>query len=335
MDYWFVLKKTASLYLNPLTITLEMVILGLVLIGFSRRASKKKRGKKWLRFKRWMGDAGVLMIVLGSLFLFLCSIDPIGNSLIYYLEKQYPGLPEDKDGHVLVFDFKPEYIVVLAGGAKPTEAKPVLSILSQDALARVSGAAILWKQFPDTQMIMTGTPAETGSMERVAVVLGVDKKKILQESESRDTKDHPLFIKPMVGDSPFFLVTSGYHMPRAMSLFRKQGLDPKPAPNDFRVWPKFDEYNPYQTDKLFPKVINVQRTDRALHEILGMAWADFRDQTKEGETEGDQKVPKAAPQKAKEQDKPEPEKEAPEIDDKEEKEKPNPRGTLAEILLNP
>jgi len=172
-------------------------------------------------------------------------------------------------------------------------------------------------------------------MKRVAVVLGVDQKKILQERESRDTKDHPSFIKPMIGDSPFFLVTSGYHMPRAMSLFRKQGLDPRPAPNDFRVWPKFDEYNPYQTDKLFPKVINIQRTDRALHEILGMAWADFRDQTienEDGEAKEEPETPEVPPEKSKEEKPPKPADEKPETDGGEEKEKPNPRGTLAEIL---
>ena len=327
MDYWFIFKKTASLYLNPLTISLEMVILGLVLIGFARRRSKKKRGRKWLRFKRWTGDAGVLMIVLGALFLYLCSIDPIANSAIFTLEKKYPGLPEDAEGKVDIGDFQPEYIVVLAGGSKTAEGKPVFSSLSSDSFARVSGAVLLWKQFPDSQMIFTGRPQETETMAKTAILMGVDKGKTLQERESRDTKDHPVFIKPMVKDRPFFLVTSGYHMPRAMGLFQNQGLTPMPAPNDFRVWPVFEEYNPYKPEKLFPRVNNLLKTDKALHEFLGMAWADLRNQVPESPEEPRESTPKPRelPGKKPPGTEDDPPRETPE------EEESDPRGTLATL----
>ena len=65
----------------------------------------------------------------------------------------------------------------------------------------------------------------------MAEELGVDKADMVLEVESRDTKDHPLYVQHLVKKDPFILVTSAFHMPRAMKLFAKQGLAPIPAPS--------------------------------------------------------------------------------------------------------
>jgi len=164
-------------------------------------------------------------------------------------------------------------------------------------------------------------------MAKKAILMGVDKDKTLQERESRDTKDHPVFIKPMVKDRPFFLVTSGYHMPRAMGLFQKQGLNPKPAPNEFRIWPLFEEYTPYKPEKLFPKVSNLLKTDKALHEFLGMAWADLRNQVPDSPEEPRESTPKPGELPGK---KPPGKKNDP-LPESPEEEEADPRGTLATL----
>ncbi|HQZ29742.1 MAG TPA: ElyC/SanA/YdcF family protein [Verrucomicrobiales bacterium] len=279
MDLWFSLKKLLSIYINPVSITLELLFLGLVLISFSRRRSKNPPGPRGLRVRRFLGSTGVFLVGLGMLTIFLCSVDPVANGLTLYLEGQNPPLPE-KEG-VPIVKTPPAFIVVLAGGHRSVPDKPTLSRLSHHGLARIVGAVDLWKQFPESQFVVTGNPTETSAMRVIAERLGVPTDRLLEESESRDTKDHPVKLKPIIGESPFLLVTSAVHMPRAVSLFRKQGFDPIVAPVDFLIYPEPGEYDPYRTGLLLPRVSNLQLTATALHEIGGMAWSKWREEVEE------------------------------------------------------
>mgnify|MGYP005654535111 CR=1 FL=1 len=66
---------------------------------------------------------------------------------------------------------------------------------------------------------------------------GVDRENIIIEKKARDTKDHPIYVKEIVGKDKFVLVRSASHMPRAMGLFKKHGMEPIPAPTDYMVTP--------------------------------------------------------------------------------------------------
>lgn len=287
MDFWFSFKKLLSIYINPVSVTLELIFLGIVLISFASRRTRTPPGPRWGRFKGFLGDFGVFMVVLGMLTLFISSIDPVANELTLYLEAQNPPLAE-KEG-VPVVPETPEFIVVLAGGQLSVPGKPTLSRLSRVGFARIVGAVDLWEHFPAAAFVVTGNPAETAAMRAVAERLGVPAERIIEETESRDTKDHPRYLKPILGEAPFLLVTSAVHMPRSVSLFRKQGLNPTVAAVDFLVWPTPGEYDPYRPGLLIPRVFNLQLTSVALHEIGGMVWSEWRDEVAEegaGETAG-------------------------------------------------
>ena len=86
-------------------------------------------------------------------------------------------------------------------------------------------------------------------------------------------------LKPILGESEFLLVTSGYHMPRAMSLFYGQDLEPVAAPCDLFVWPRFTDTNPYKPENFIPRLSSLSKTHYAFHEYLGLTWARLRDQT--------------------------------------------------------
>ncbi len=274
MDFWFSLKKLLSIYINPVSVTLELVFLGIVLISFASRKTRRTVGPKWGRFKAFLGDFGVFLVTMGMIVLFLCSIDPVAGFLTLHLESRHPPLAENEGTPVLAES--PEYIVVLAGGHRAAVGKPELSQLSRFGFARVVGGVDLWRKIPTATFVVTGHPKETSAMRAVAVRLGVPPESILEESESRDTKDHPVYLKPILGNSPFLLVTSGIHMPRAMGLFQAQGLDPVAASVDLQVWPFRTETDPYRQGLLIPRVENLQLTSAALHEIGGLAWSGWR-----------------------------------------------------------
>lgn len=276
MDPVFLFKKTITNFLNPVSITLELVILGLFLIAVSRRLRRKKSTPLKLKHRKRTGTAGFVLVILGVAWLYLCSTTFFSNWLMTKLESQYPPLPEE-DGRAVVEE-KPEFIVVLSGGELSAKGKPAFSRLSKEGLARIAGASRYWKQFPGAQIVLTGRPAETASMRAAAIELGVPADKILQEKKSRDTKDHPRYLKAIVRDRPFFLVTSAVHFPRAYGLFRQQGFDPVPAPVDFVAWPAKGEANTTQPPGLFPYARNVFHTDLAMHEYYGLMWARLRGQ---------------------------------------------------------
>jgi len=278
MDHWFSIKKLLSIYLNPVTVTLELVFCGIVLIGMASRKPRRAGGPRraWLRAA--LGDLGVLLVILGILTLFLASLDPVANALTLHLERQHPPLAE-RDG-VPVVATPPAAIVVLAGGHRHVKEKPVLSSLTRQGLARVVGAVDLWKHFPDSKFIVTGHPDETSAMRAVAERLGVPAVRIIEETESRDTKDHPWKLKPLLGEAPFLLVTSGTHLPRSVALFRAAGYDPIPAAVDLQVWPAPGVYDPYRPGLFIPRVAGLELTSTALHEIAGLAWSRWRGEVK-------------------------------------------------------
>ena len=278
MDYWFSVKKLLSIYLNPVTVTLELVFLGVVLIGLASRKPRKPLGPKMTRLRAHLGDLGVFFVILGILALFLASVDPVANALTLHLERQHPPL-EERDG-VPVVTTVPAAIVVLAGGQRNAPEKPVLSSLTRQGLARIVGGVDLWKHFPDSKFIVTGHPDETSAMRAVAQRLGVPTDRIVEETESRDTKDHPRKLKPLLGESPFLLVTSGTHMPRSAALFRAAGYDPILAAVDLQIWPTPGVYDPYRPGLFIPRVAGLELTSTALHEIAGLAWSRWRGEVK-------------------------------------------------------
>jgi uncharacterized SAM-binding protein YcdF (DUF218 family) len=274
MDHWFSIKKLLSIYLNPVTVTLEFVFLGIVLIGLASRKPRKPFGPKMTRLRAHLGDLGVFFVILGILTLFLASIDPVANALTLHLERQHPPLAE-RDG-VPVVATPPAAIVVLAGGQRNVPDKPALSSLTRQGLARIVGGVDLWKHFPDSKFIVTGHPDETSAMRAVAERLGVPADRIVEETESRDTKDHPRKLKPLLGEDPFLLVTSGTHMPRSAALFRAAGYDPILATVDLQIWPTPGVYDPYRPGTFIPRIACLELTSTALHEIAGLAWSRWR-----------------------------------------------------------
>lgn len=273
MDFWFLFKKISAIGLAPVSITIELAVIGLFLVSFSRRGTKEKPKMSWLKFKGRSGDFGTMLIVIAVLFLYLCSIEIGSHALGVPLEETYAPLPETLEGEVKV-DVVPSFIVVLPGGHRNDPGKPGFSQLERKTLVRLIKGVHYWKQFPDARMVFTGLPAEVKPMKEIAIQMGVDPGKIVEETESRDTKDHARYLRETLLGQSFFLVTSANHMPRSVALFKGQGLSPTPAPTDFCARP----IEPFTIGKLIPQAKHLRTTDEAFHEHIGMGWAALRRQ---------------------------------------------------------
>lgn len=249
MAFW--LKKLVSGFLLPLPFGLLWILAGIILLIIGRA--------KLLRNTCFF---------IGFFIITLFSLNPISVSLLDELQSQYAPLMYPPS---TITD-----IVVLGGGVSGGKNYPPNLTLNSASLSRlVEGIRLLKeaeKNNPQAKLILSGgrvfqSQAIAGTMRNTAVMLGVARKNIVMEDGSQDTRQEAIFLQKIVGDQPFVLVTSAYHMPRAMGLFEHLGMHPIAAPTqylgyryDFALW-------------CVPNANSLIVSDIALHEYLGIIWA--------------------------------------------------------------
>ncbi len=252
----FLFKKIVGPFFFPLSLCLEIFIIGLILLWFTKKIR-----------------TGKVVILIGVILLTFLSYDVSPKLLLKPLEHQYPPILELKDLP------KVKWIIVLSGGYDSDPKIPMNSQLFHASLSRLVEGIRLHHLIPGSKLILSGGALfdpvpEAEIMANIAQDLGVSREKMILESVSRDTEDQAGLIQKFVGNDRFILVTSAAHMPRSMALFKKLGMQPIPAPTDYRVRKKQgDEINP---KTFFPQVDELEKTTTAIYEYLGLAWTKLR-----------------------------------------------------------
>jgi uncharacterized SAM-binding protein YcdF (DUF218 family) len=138
-------------------------------------------------------------------------------------------------------------IVVLGGGVTPAVPPWLPDPDLNWAADRVWMAARLYRQGLAAKVIVSGgnilaehggvhsMMTEAEGMKRFLTDLGVPGSAIVSESSSINTRDNIAFVRALVQDKPVALVTSGYHMPRALGLARRGGLNASAFPTDWHA----------------------------------------------------------------------------------------------------
>ncbi len=216
----------------PITKIVEAVILppGLLLVllaaGLVFGCLKRYRILLWL-------TAGA--ILLG----YLLSITPVCDLLLRPLEGRYPplSLAAAQSAH-------PSAVVVLSGGLVPIspemkgEASPAPGYLKRllyaASLARRLGLPLIISGGPVPNTPGTESEAEAG--ESALFAFGIHPPRVMLEEKSQDTWQNAADIEHEYHPRRVVLVTSAYHMPRAMYAFARNGIEAIPAPTDYKVW---------------------------------------------------------------------------------------------------
>ena len=79
---------------------------------------------------------------------------------------------------------------------------------------------------------------DLAAVRQMLLGMGVEASRLTIEDRSRDTWENAVFTKAMVAPvagERWLLVTSAWHMPRAMGVFRKAGFAVEPWPVDYRT----------------------------------------------------------------------------------------------------
>lgn len=219
---------------------------------------------RWPRAARFLA-IGVLVVA------YLLSIRPVADTLVASLEERYPALDRVPAGA--------QAIVVLGGGQIPGSPEYPGAWLGDSSLQRTHYAARLARGNDLPLYTAGGVPLDRGVpagriMARVlSDHLGIDSERITEETASRNTAEHVPMLKPLLGDRRrLVLVTTAWHMPRAMATFRAGGLDPVAAPTDYH-----DGYGtPFHWLDLVPSAGALATSSDTFHEYLGMAYYTVR-----------------------------------------------------------
>jgi uncharacterized SAM-binding protein YcdF (DUF218 family) len=209
-------------------------------------------------------------MVIGSLILLaVIGLSPVGNALIVPLEDRFPAWDQSRGA--------PHGIVVLGGAVSPDVSHARNAVALNEAAERLTAVAELAKRYPDARIIFSGGSAAMVFEERPEAEfalqlledLGVARERVVAEDKSRNTIENALFSRDLAQPKPgerWLLVTSAYHLPRAMGVFRKAGFPVEAYPVDWRTRGASDALRPFATlgDGL-------RRTDTAVREWVGLA----------------------------------------------------------------
>lgn len=252
MDSFFTASKLLWFLAAPSNALALLALLGVVLLALGRR-----------RF------GGVLVAAAVGLW-FTFGLSPAANYMFSPLEERFPLFRDDG---------RPIAGVIVLGGAEVPDVglargAPALN----QAGERVVALGALARRYPDARMVFVGgsptlfpsAPAREADMIRMILPdLGVPPERMEYEERSRNTDENARFAREVIQPRPgerWLLVTSAYHMPRAMGCFRAAGFDVVAYPVDYRT------IGPDALNDGFSRIaLGLDYTDLATREWIGLA----------------------------------------------------------------
>lgn len=247
---FFIVSKLFWLVADPINFIILLGLLGLVL-SFGRT---KRLGHALT------GLALILLAVAG--------FSPAGALLLRPLEDRFPPPPANMP--------TPTGIIVLGGAmdAGLSEARGVPTLLQPGA--RLTEGAVLARRFPKARLVFTGGAvsfsgkgmSEAPAVRALWLSLGVPAEQMSFEEKSRNTWENATFAKALIDPKPdetWLLVTSAWHMPRAMGIFRKVGFRVIAYPVDYAT---YDDRRDFRVPRLALDAMT--RLDNAMHEWIGL-----------------------------------------------------------------
>jgi uncharacterized SAM-binding protein YcdF (DUF218 family) len=247
----FIASKIGWLVGNPAALLLFVLVAGAVLLWFPRAR----------RLGRWVVTAAVLVFAV-------LSVVPLGGLLLATLEDRFPRpdpVPERVDG-----------IIVLGGSFNVSTSFDRRVVSLNEYADRLTTFVALARHYEEARLVFSGGSAslvdqslkESDIARSLLEALGVPHERVTFERSSRNTCENAASskesVRPAEGEV-WLLVTSGFHMPRAIACFRAVGWEIVPYPTDYQT-PGRDHLglglNP---------VAGLSSLSLALHEFIGLA----------------------------------------------------------------
>ncbi len=209
------------------------------------------------------------LVVAAFCFLFFPSIPLLSNRLMRSLESDYPSIAS---GNAPIAD-----AIVVLGGSIWAAQPPRLETEEGSGSRLIPTARLYQKGKAPFVVVSSGSPQfsadgkegiEATDMRDFLVGVGVPSQAIVLEGHSRNTDENARFTAEIMkerGWKKIILVTSAFHLPRAVALFRKYGVtDVVPFPTEKRITERS-----FQFQSLVPELGALQATTVAIKEYVG------------------------------------------------------------------
>ena len=247
---FFVVSKLLGIVFQPVNLlALAVTLAVLLLFPGSPRARRGFLGAPTTSFLGWR-------------------FSPLSSALLRVLEDRFP-LP--------AADMPPPTGIIVLGGAIEEEISLARGTFSMNSAAsRMTTGVALALKYPAARLVFTGGSAdvrqvgrdEAEGARRLWLSLGVPEARMAFESRSRNTFENAVLTRALLQPKPgetWLLVTSAWHMPRSIGIFRQAGFAVTAYPTDYRTFGDARDW------KLSTNALDaLQRLDTGLHEWIGL-----------------------------------------------------------------
>src|SRR6185503_14294276 len=251
MDTFSFLKIAALLLAPPASLTVgALLALVLAAIGWRRLA--------------------LLVLVLAVAHVMILSCPPVSDVLMGSLERRA------RAAEALAPPCCYDAIVVLGGGIGAAHPPELPDPHLNDGADRIWQAARLWKRGIAPRIIVSGgsfvaqhggpPTTEADAMRIFLIDLGVPADAITDEGKALNTIENIRNVRAIIGNGKVALVTSAYHMPRALQLAARAGLNVGAFPTDFEAIPAAR----VPWDNWLPSTGSLSLSNLALREIIAL-----------------------------------------------------------------
>jgi uncharacterized SAM-binding protein YcdF (DUF218 family) len=218
----------------------------------------------------WRKRLGRLLLALSLALLLILSL-PVASDLLNLSLEQAPVLTQER----ISLD-RPQAIVVLGGGRHLNAPEYGGHTVSVRALARLRYAAKLSRKTGLPVIPSGGSPGAINQAEAVIArnllqnEFGVPVLEI--ERRSKTTWENARYTAQLMKQhniERIILVTDACHMNRSLYAFRRNGIEPTPAPTNFLSG---STHGISPLERYLPSARAIAASRDALHEIIGMLW---------------------------------------------------------------
>lgn len=205
---FFYLSKFAWFIAAPGNLFVVMLVIGTLLL--------------WTRWRKY----GRAVLFFVAAFAIAVSVFPIGQKMFSVMEDRFskPSTPIGKIDGIIVLGG------VMSVGLTKSRDEPALGTATE----RVFAFSTLADTYPDARLIFTGGSgdpfnpelSEAHLIRPLLANLGMNLDRITFETKSRNTVENAQLTFKLVNpkaNENWILLTSAFHMPRAVGCFRKAG----------------------------------------------------------------------------------------------------------------
>jgi len=256
---FFWLSKILWFVASPTNLLLVALLAG-VLLSWTR----------WQRLGRWLISCVALTAALIATL-------PAGEAMWSRLEDRFPVVSEPVESI--------DGIVVLGGVVNQLLTRSRGQMAIGGAVERLTELANLARMHPQAKIIFTGGSGdpfaqdvkEADVLPPLLRTLGLDPGRVVLENQSRNTYENAVYSRELAAPKPgerWVLITSAFHMPRAVGCFRRAGWEGLlPYPVDFHLPPGGDY------GWRFNLLSGLGWLEEALHEWIGLLFYRLTDRT--------------------------------------------------------